>query len=479
MTDTLAWLVVLPLLWGSVALITGRDHGPGLALVGLSLQLLLAVAVSQNVAGGIEFHAIGGWTAPLGIEFAVDGLSASMLLLTQLIALPLAIYARPYFALHPQGVDHFWPLLGYLTAALNALFLAGDIFNIYVTLELLGLASVSLVASGGGAGALAAALRYLFVTLLGSGAYLLGVALLYGAYGTVSLRILAPLLAEHPPNIAVLAAGLILVGLLLKTALYPFHFWLPPAHGGAPAPVSALLSALVVKATFYLIWRFWTALPAAMVAPAAARLLGLLGAAAVLWGSVMAVVQARLKMLGAYSTVAQIGYLFLLFPLVTQSAPAIVQTASQAMLLQVFAHGLAKAAMFTATGAVAIAAGHDRIRDLGGMATTLPITVFAFGLAGVTLMGLPPSAGFLAKWLLLNSALSAGWWELVVVLIIGGLLTAAYVFKVLHHALLRADQPVACLPLPRTLEWTALFLALASIGVGMHPGYLVELAGAR
>lgn len=479
MTDPLAWLVVLPLLWGSVAFMTGPVHGAALGLVGLTLQLALAVAVSQQLAGGIEFQAIGGWAAPLGIEFALDGLSASMLLLTQLVALPLAIYARPYFALHPQGGDYFWPLLGYLTAALNALFLAGDIFNLYVTLELLGLASVGLVASGGGSAALAAAIRYLFVTLLGSGAYLLGVALLYGAYGTVSLRMLTPLLGVDAPNAAVLAAGLILAGLLLKTALLPFHFWLPPAHGGAPAPVSALLSGLVVKASFYLTWRFWTALPASLAAPVAAQLLGLLGTAAILWGSIMALRQARLKMLVAYSTVAQIGYLFLLFPLLTQSAPAVAETASRAMLLQVFAHGLAKAAMFAAAGAVAVAAGHDTIRDLRGMAARLPITLFAFGLAGVTLMGLPPSAGFLAKWLLIDSALSAGLWPLTVVLILGGLLTAAYVFKVLRQAFLQAEQAVTCLPLPRTLEWTALFLALASVGLGIHPGYLPGLANWR
>lgn len=471
MTDLPAWLVLLPLVWASAALVMGPGRGAGIAAAGLSIQLALAVAVVHSVEGGARWHAVGGWAAPLGIEFAVDGLAASMLLLTQLIALPVALYARAYFTVHPQGVHSFWPLSGYLTAALNALFLSGDIFNLYVTLELLGLASVSLVAVGG-AGPVTAALRYLFVTLLGSAAFLLGVALLYGAYGTVSLRFMTPLLAQQAVPAAFLAAGMMYAGLLLKTALFPFHFWLPPAHGGAPAPVSALLSGLVVKATFYLALRLWDALPPSIALPGAAQLMGGLGIAAILWGSWMALRQHRLKMLVAYSTVAQIGYLFLAFPLLAQAGPEALDSVSQGVVLQVFAHGLAKAAMFTVAGSVAISAGHDRIAELGGLAGRLPVSLFAFGLAGITMMGLPPSTGFLAKWLLVGGALSAGpgGWILFLVLVLGGLLTAAYVFKVVHHALRRIELGAGYRPLPRLLEWTSLFLALASVGFGWLPG---------
>lgn len=479
MIDPVIWLILLPLFWATVAFVINPGRGARLAIAGLSIQLVLAIMVAQEVTGGsVRVHAIGGWDAPLGIELVADGLAAVMLLLTQGVALPLTLYARAYFADHPRDSRYFWPFTGYLIAAMNALFLSADVFNIYVTLELLSLAAVGLVAANGGVGSITAALRYLFATLLGSGAYLLGVALLYGAYGSVSLSVLLPLVTNDAPTAVVFAAGLMLTGLILKTALFPFHFWLPPAHGGAPAPVSALLSALVIKASFYLIVRLWLTLFMPLITPAPAHLLGLLGTGAILWGSTMALRQTRLKMLVAYSTVAQIGYLFLFFPLVTQTSPEAAQSALQGATMQVVSHGLAKAAMFCATGAIILSTGHDTIARLGGISARLPLTLFTFALAGVTLMGLPPSAGFLAKWLLIDSAIASGQWGWIVVMIAGGLLTAAYVFKVLRHSFLEMEQSRTMRSLPRMLEWPAFFLALASFALGLRASDMLALIAA-
>lgn len=178
MIDSLVWLLLLPLAWATLAFVLGPGRGAWLAIAGLAAQFALAVDLARKVAaGGVSAHVVGGWGAPLGIDLAADGLSAAMLLLTQGVALPLAIHARAYFkAGDPAGV-WFWPLLGFLLAGLNALFVSADLFNLYVTLEMVGLAAVGLVAAGGGTQQVAAALRYLFATLLGSGAYLLGVAL--------------------------------------------------------------------------------------------------------------------------------------------------------------------------------------------------------------------------------------------------------------------------------------------------------------
>ncbi len=471
-------LILVPLLWASLAFIAGATHAWKLALGGSSLQLALAWRLAAEVGGGADrVHMAGGWEAPLGIALSADGLAAVMLLLAQGVALPLVFYARAYFACHPDGARTFWPLTGFLLAAMNALFLSADIFNLYVTLELVGLAAVGLVASGG-AGSIAAALRYLLATLLGSGAYLLGVALLYGAYGTVTLPELAPRVADAPPLAATLAAGLMLAGMAVKTALFPFHFWLPPAHGGAPSPVSALLSALVIKASFYLAARLWLSLFLPLATPVWGQLFGVLGAAAIFWGSFMALRQARLKMLIAYSTVAQVGYLFLFFPLTTHTEPAAAQSALQGVTLQALAHGLAKAAMFAAAGAVILSTGHDRIMQLGGIAARMPVTVFTLAIAGVSLMGLPPSAGFLAKWLLIDSAIASGQWWWIVVMIAGGLLTAAYVFRVLRHAFLRAEQSEIYKPLPRLVEWPGFLLAVASLALGLRATELLNVLGA-
>ena len=469
MIDSLVWLLLLPLAWATLAFVLGPGRGAWLAIAGLAAQFALAVDLARKVAAGsVATHVVGGWGAPLGIDLAADGLSAAMLLLTQGVALPLAIHARAYFkAGDPAGV-WFWPLLGFLLAGLNALFVSADLFNLYVTLEMVGLAAVGLVAAGGGTQQVAAALRYLFATLLGSGAYLLGVALLYGAYGTVSSATLLPLVTAEAPRLVWIAAGLMVTGLLLKTALFPFHFWLPPAHGGAPAPVSALLSALVVKASFYLILRLWLG-PLQALLPSFAWLLALLGAAAIFWGSWQAIRAVKVKRLIAYSTVAQLGYLFLIFPLLP--APG----ALQAGVMQVFAHGLAKAGMFAAAGVMIKATGQDTVAGLAGAVERLPVTFFAFGLAGMTLMGLPPSSGFLAKWQIIDAALAQGHWVIAVVALAGGLLAAVYVFRVLRQAFLQAPVPDTATAVPRTLEWTAFALAAASVLLGLRGVELMQL----
>lgn len=474
MIDPLVWLILLPLGWATLAFVLGPGRGAWVATAGLTAQLWLAfVLVSKVGTGGtVLAHAVGGWGAPLGIDLAVDGLSAAMLLLTQCVALPLAVYARSYFkAGDPAGV-WFWPLMGFLIAGLNALFVSADLFNVYVTLELVGLAAVALVAAGGGAQQVAAALRYLFATLVGSGAYLLGVALLYGAYGTVSMATLLPLVTIDAPRLVWIAGILMVAGLMLKTALFPFHFWLPPAHGGAPAPVSALLSALVVKGSFYLILRLWLG-PLQALLPVFAWGMALLGAAAIFWGSWQAIRAVKLKRLIACSTVAQLGYLFLIFPLLTDPA------ALRAGVMQAFAHGLAKAGMFAAAGVMIKATGQDTVAGLAGAIERLPVVLFAFGLAGMTLMGLPPSSGFLAKWQIIEAALAQGHWIIAVVALAGGLMAAVYVFRVLRQAFLLAPTPQPAAVVPRALEWSAFALAAASVLLGLRGVELMRLLGVQ
>jgi len=466
------WAVVLILLplSGAMACFLWPAVAKSVGLVTVSmLALSVAGLVWQVMEYGVYRHAVGGWGAPLGIDLYADGLSLLMLAMTALVGLAVSIYATGYFE-QPHAA-RFWPLWLLLLAALNALFLAADIFNLYVTLELMGLAAVALSALSGSRDALGGAMRYLLATLLGSLAYLFGVALLYHGFGSVDMAILGQRLEATPIVWAALA--LMTTGLALKTALFPFHFWLPPAHASAPAPVSAVLSALVVKASFYILLRLWLEIFGPLGVEGVETLLGLLGAAAVLWGSVQALRQTRLKLLVAYSTVAQIGYLFLAFPLAAGSGI----TAWNAVAYLALSHALAKAAMFLVAGNLLRFGGHDRIADLDRVVQRLPLTVTAFALAGVSIMGLPPSGGFIGKWLLLEAALQQGRWDLAVVMMLGGLLAAGYVFKVLGFAFTQAGVPHESKTVPASMEWAALLLAVAAIVLGFLAAPLLALVG--
>lgn len=463
-------LIMLPLAGGMACVIWLQ----WVRVLGLLSALLTALSVAglgwQMHYNGVYHHTVSGWGAPLGIDLYADGLSLLMLALTALVGVGVSIYSAAYFK--SEIGARFWPIWLFLLAALNALFLSADIFNLYVTLELMGLAAVALAALSGGKDALSGAMRYLLATLLGSLSYLLGVALLYHSFGSVDIAILADRIDSSPSVWA--ALGLITAGLALKTALFPLHFWLPPAHASATAPVSALLSALVVKASFYILLRLWLTIFSPILSEGnhgVATLLGLLGAVAVLWGSLQALRQTRLKLLIAYSTVAQIGYLFLAFPLVANAGI----TAWNAVAYLVFSHALAKAAMFMAAGNLLRFGGHDRIADLDRVVQRLPLTAAAFALAGVSIMGLPPSGGFIGKWLLLQAALIQERWDIVAVLIVGGLLAAAYIFKVLGKAFTQAKITHEARAVPATMEWTALLLALGAVLLGFLAAPVLEL----
>ena len=452
-------LILLPLAAAMIAFLWPR-LAISLGLITAATQILAIAGLGwqiHSINNGAYHHAVGGWGAPLGIDLYADGLSLLMLTLTALVGMGVSIYSVVYF--EREQALRFWPIWLFLLAALNALFLTADIFNLYVTLELLGLAAVTLTALAGSHAALDGAMRYLLATLLGSLCYLLGVALLYHSYGTVDIATLAERVEATPAVWA--ALGLMGAGLILKTALFPLHFWLPTAHASAPAPVSAILSALVIKAAFYILLRLWLTIFSPLN-DSAATLLGLLGAAAILWGSVQALRQTRLKLLIAYSTVAQIGYLFLAFPL----AVAAALSTWNAVAYLALSHALAKAAMFLAAGNLLRFGGHDRIADLDRVVQRLPVTAGAFALAGVSIMGLPPSGGFVGKWLLLEAALQQSRWDLVLVMLLGGLLAAGYVFKVLGHSFTGATVTHEAGAVPKTMEWTALLLAMAAVMLG-------------
>ncbi|MDZ7779650.1 MAG: proton-conducting transporter membrane subunit [Gemmatimonadota bacterium] len=498
MTGAELWTTVAlvsPLVGAMLSLAPGRLFilaGLGLGAAG---SLVGTVGLWAEVrAEGVVRHLIGGWGRPLGIELQADGLSMVFLALTAVLGTAVSVYASAYFqdvapgwVRNPsgaRGARYFAPLTLFAWTGLNGVFLSGDLFNLYVMLEIVGLSAAALVTLAVTAKATEAGMRYLLVSLSGSMLFLLGVTVLYLEHGTLSLEQIAAQAPTGAPGATALA--IMTVGLAAKTALFPLHAWLPPAHSAAPAPASALLSALVVKGSFYIIVRLWVdvyglTVPAS-TAEQASVLMGLLGAAAIIWGSVLAIRQRSLKRLIAYSTVAQLGYLFVMFPLLVpyaQEATGAVRAASvdawNGGIYHALSHGLAKAAMFLAAGNMTHAVSDDAIESIAGVARRLPMSFLAFGLAGLSLAGVPPSGGFLAKWLLLDAAFTSGRWGWGIVIALGGLLTLAYVLLVARRAFDATEGPSGFRPVPRRMEWMPAVLALMAVLLGVRAVEILDM----
>lgn len=456
-----ALMVVIPLAAAAASFLLPRGFAlAAVSAIAFPSSFLSLVLLAREVwfFGPVRYR-IGGWGAPLGIDLYADGLSILMLFMTFLVVAVVSFYSAFYFAGSGSRYRSFWPLWMFLWAGLNGVFLSGDVFNLYVMLEVMVIAAVALVVLDGRSEALASGMRYFIVSVIGSLSYLMGVALLYASYGVLDISALGRTIV---PDLATwIAIVLIISGLLAKTALFPLHFWLPKAHASAPVPVSAALSALVIKAPFYIILRLWTEVFSPGITSQAGLLLGFLGSMAIIWGGVMALRQTRLKMLVAYSTVSQIGYLFLFFPM-SGSADAFIGCFYQAL-----SHALAKASMFLAAGNIIRALGTDLIDDIKRLGQRLNISIFAFGLAGISLMGLPPSAGFIAKWHLLKASFETGQWWWSVVIVAGGLLAAGYLFPVLRRSFYQTQDPSACAHVPFGMEAAAIVLAVLSLLLGI------------
>ncbi|MCC5996643.1 MAG: hypothetical protein JJU18_09780 [Oceanicaulis sp.] len=467
-------LVALPLVFMLASLAAGR-RAPRLiwlcAPLMTGLSAWLAISVFEGGRGG----PLGGWPVPLGIALEADGLSAALLLASAITAGITGLYALGAYGRTDRETTRsytFWPLFYGLWAALNAVLVSRDLFNLYVAIELLSLTAVALAAFG----SRRAAMRYLMIALAGSLAYLLGVVLIFASVGTLDITLIGERAGEA--RIPVLTgAALISAGLIAKTALFPLHGWLPPAHGAAPPAISALLSALVVKASFVILLRVWFEALPGLSDPAVTLLFGVMGAAAVLYGSVLALRQQGLKVLIAYSTVAQLGYLLLVFPLAGGGEAATPWAAGAwgAMGFHASAHMLAKAGLFLAAGLMIHAVGDGRIDRLEGLARAMPVTALAFALCAVSLMGLPPSGGFIAKYLMLIAALASGQWPYAAVILAGGLLAAAYLFRPLARMFAGAGTPELARAPHRLLALAPLALGLAAMALGLFSAVPYDL----
>lgn len=463
MPEPIILTLMVPLFGALAAFALPRAAGAiGMASVTGTGAAVLWLAQGVQAARSVTMD-LGGWAPPLGIALRADGLSVAMLAMTALVGLLVSLGALDSYkdAANWRQRRYFWPLWLLLLTGMNGVYLSTDIFNLYVMIEVIALAAVGLTVLSGTRDALRAGLEYMYASILGALLFLMGVGFVYLQEGRLDF---AGLIAAEPSAAMSAALALMVVGLLLKTALFPLHYWLPAAHANATAPASALLSGLVVKAALYIFLRLSTYMPLPdeiMVA-----LIGVLGAIAVVWGGVQALRAERLKLLIAWSTVAQIGLIFVAFARAGQTGLA--ESWKGAALL-ILAHGAAKAAMFLAAGRIKDEVGTDVIRDLDRFAARPTLAQFAFALSAISLIGLPPSLGFIGKWTLMEGAMAAGYWHWVAVTMLGTLLTVAYFTRV-FAGFLRFDRVRA--PVSEHQGWSLadlppLVLAVAAVLLGL------------
>ena len=471
-------LVVLPLILAPIVAILPRGRLPWLTtLVVTSICVVLAgMQLLAVIDGSVISYELGGWAPPWGIEYRVDALNAFMALIVSVIAfvtLPYALLSAEKEIPRHQ-VPLFYSAFLLCFAGLLGITQTGDIFNLFVFLEISSLSSYALISMGRKRQALTSAYQYLVMGTIGATFFLIGVGLIYSGTGTLNMMDLAARLPEVT-QLRTIHTGFafIMIGFALKLALFPLHLWLPNAYTYAPTVITVFLAATATKVALYVMLRvLFTVFPDGYISETPTGDLFILsGLAAIIFSSISAVYQLNIKRLLAYSSVAQIGYMALGIGL----ASAMGLTAS---IVHLFNHALMKGALFMAVGAIIYRIGSCHINDIHGLGRRMPWTFGAIVIGGLSLIGVPGTAGFISKWYLVLAALEQEAWLLVAVILAGSLIAVIYVGKVIEALYFRpvTDNNLTAKEAPLLLLIPTWALVLANIYFGLDTEFSIGMA---
>ncbi|HYQ70605.1 MAG TPA: monovalent cation/H+ antiporter subunit D family protein, partial [Gammaproteobacteria bacterium] len=401
--------VLVPLLAAPLCLLVNERHLAWAISTGLSLATLAIAAqlLQHTLADGVISYELGGWSAHWGIEYRVDVVNAFVLLVITTIGSVVLLYARQSVLaeLYRGRIPLFYAMYMLCLGGLLGVSITGDVFNLFVFMEISSLSSYTLIALSQERRALTSAYQYLIMGTIGATFLLIGIGLMYTMTGTLNMRDLAGALpAVTGTRTIETAFAFIVVGVSIKLALVPLHLWLPNAYTYAPSAVTAFIASTATKVAFYVLLRFlFTIFGVAfafsnMVLGSIFMGLALL---AIFTGSTAAIFQDNVKRMLAYSSIAQIGFMILGVSLATT-------TGVGAAILHLFNHAIMKAALFLALGCVYYRLGTVSIRDMRGLGREMPWTMTAFVIGGFSLVGLPLTVGFISKWYLVLAALEQG-----------------------------------------------------------------------
>ncbi len=474
-----ALLIVIPLLAAPLAATLRGERLPWLLTTAVSwVVFAIAVAVAARVAStGVISYTMGGWPPPWGIELRIDALNAIVLLIVGGIGAavtPFALRSAPS-EIAARNLPLFYCLLLLTYTGLIGITATGDIFNLFVFLEISSLSSYALIALGKDRRALTAAYQYLIMGTIGATFFLIGVGLLYSITGTLNMADLAERLpAVVGTRTAQTALAFLVAGIGLKLALFPVHLWLPNAYTYAPSVVSAFIAATATKVAVYMLIRvLYTVFGAgySFERMPLQPILVALSVVGIFVTSLMAWTQSDAKRLLAYSSVAQIGYMVIGLALATAAGLT-------AAIIHLFNHALMKGALFLALGAVAYRIGSTRIEQMAGLGRVMPWTLSAFAIGGLSIIGIPLTAGFISKWYLIVAALEFGWWWLAAAVLAASLIAVMYIWKVIESAWFR-ELPEARRDLreaPLSLLVPVWLLVAANVWFGIDTRFSAGLA---
>ena len=423
----LPFLIIIPLLAAFlITLISGDKDNWAIVLSILAAISLLALSIFSFFTTGNEtfIYEMSGWKIPLTICLVQDAFSTFMLVIVNLIALTSLMFSVSYIK-HYSGTWKYYALFMLMITGMNGVIATGDIFNLFVFMEIALFAAYALVAFGGKAEEYEAAFKYAIMGSISSTLILMGIGILYATTSTLTMANIAAILPTKDPRIMYWVGAIFLTGFGLKSAVMPFHAWLPDAHSSAPAPISAMLSGVLIKALgIYVIIRFFfNVLGAPQIF---LTLFMILGSISIIVASYLALGQWDLKRLLAYSSISQIGFILLGLGIGTKLAIL-------GAVFHIFNHAIFKSLLFYNSGSVEMALGTRDLRKMGNLKDALPVTSATSMVASLSVAGLPPFNGFFSKLIIIIAAVQASHVGYAIIAVVGSLLTLAYFMKVQRY----------------------------------------------
>ncbi len=446
MGNVLPLFVALPLAAGFLMPIVGRllkDRKVAAALpilVAVALVIMAGSLIGRTAGQGPLTYWVGGWDFPIGISMVGDGLSALVVLIVAVISLLALVFSIDYMARYTRP-GLYYALFMLMLAGMNGVVLAGDLFNIFVWIELAAIASYALVAFGTESDELEASFKYLVLGAIASAFILVGIALVYNVTGQLNWAKVSEVIAAGggPTLPLYLAGAFFLMGFGLKAAMVPFHAWLPDAHPSAPAPISAMLSGVLIKAGgVYVLARITFSVYGAD--QAVGTVLIVMGVLSMVLGVLMAVGQWDFKRLLAYHSISQMGYVVLALGAAAVmkaagTSDAIVALAAFGGLFHLANHAVFKSLLFLCSGSVEYATGTRWLKSLGGIGRRMPVTAWCLRIAALSISGVPPLNGFFSKFIIVLALVLGGYYVLAGVTVVVSFLTLLSFAKVQRYVL--------------------------------------------